>query len=204
MGPGRLNRSNVVQAAIAFADASGIESLSMRKLGDVLGVEAMSLYNHVANKDELLDGMVDLVFAEIDLPVGGADWKTAMRRAGACPPARRCARHPWAIGLMESRTTPGPATLRHHDAVIGTPSGGGLLGRGDGPRVLGPGQLHLRVRAAGGHLALRHRGADGRGGSDDDGAGRPPRSTPTSPSSPSSTSCSPATTTATSSSSGST
>ena len=114
-----LGRERVLLAAVAFADEHGIASLSMRRLGDVLGVEAMSLYNHVANKDELLDGMVDLVFSEIDLPVGGADWKTAMReRAQSARQALR--RHPWAIALMSTRTSPGPATLRHHDAVIGT------------------------------------------------------------------------------------
>ena len=91
----------------------------MRKLGEALGVEAMSLYNHVANKDELLDGMVDLVFSEIDLPSDGADWKTAMRER-AVSARQALSRHPWAIGLMESRTSPGPATLRHHDAVIGS------------------------------------------------------------------------------------
>jgi AcrR family transcriptional regulator len=109
----------VLRSAVAFADRSGIASLSMRKLGETLGVEAMSLYNHVANKDELLDGMVDLVFAEIDLPERGAGWKTAMRRR-AVSTRQALTRHPWAIGLMESRTSPGPASLRHHDAVIGT------------------------------------------------------------------------------------
>ena len=85
----------------------------------------MSLYNHVANKDDLLDGMVDFVFSEIDLPSGGADWKTSMRHRGVS--ARQAlARHPWAIGLMESRTSPGPATLRHHDAVIGSLRRGGF------------------------------------------------------------------------------
>jgi AcrR family transcriptional regulator len=109
----------VLGAAVAFAAEHGIGSLSMRKLGEALGVEAMSLYNHLARKDELLDGMVDLVFSEIDLPSGGADWKTAMRQRAAS--ARQAlSRHPWAIGLMQSRTTPGPATLRHHDAVIGS------------------------------------------------------------------------------------
>ena len=97
----------------------GIASLSMRRLGDALGVEAMSLYNHVANKDELLDGMVDLVFGEIDLPEGGADWKTAMRER-AQSARQALGRHPWVIVLMSTRTSPGPATLRHHDAVIGT------------------------------------------------------------------------------------
>src|SRR6202035_2494842 len=112
-----LSRERVLLAAVAFADEHGIASLSMRKLGDVLGVEAMSLYNHVANKDELLDGMVDLVFGEIDLPADGGGWKAAMReRAQSARRALR--RHPWAIALMSTRTSPGPATLRHHDAVI--------------------------------------------------------------------------------------
>ena len=114
----RLNRDKVVGAAIALADASGIESLSMRKLGGELGVEAMSLYNHVSNKGDLTDGMIDGVFAEIDLPSGGTDWRTAMRHR-AISVRKVLARHPWATGLMESRTTPGPATLRHHDAVLG-------------------------------------------------------------------------------------
>ena len=115
----RLNRERVLLAAVAFADESGIGPLSMRKLGEALGVEAMSLYNHVANKGELLDGMVDLVFSEIDLPRGGADWRMAMRQR-AVSARRALSRHPWAIGLMDSRTSPGPATLRHHNAVIGS------------------------------------------------------------------------------------
>src|ERR1700676_3990221 len=105
-----LSRERVLVAAVAFADDRGIASLSMRKLGEVLGVEAMSLYNHVANKDELLDGMVDLVFGEIDLPVGGADWKTAMRER-AQSARQALGRHPWAIALMSTRTSPGPETL---------------------------------------------------------------------------------------------
>jgi AcrR family transcriptional regulator len=113
-----LSRERVLRAAIALADQSGIESLTMRRLGQQLGVEAMSLYNHVANKDEILDGMVDLVFGEVELPSTSDDWKAAMRdRAASARDALR--RHPWAIGRMESRATPGPATLRHHDAVIG-------------------------------------------------------------------------------------
>jgi AcrR family transcriptional regulator len=114
-----LNRERVLRAAVAFADESGIGPLSMRRLGEALGVEAMSLYNHVANKDELLDGMVDLVFGEIDLPPGGAGWKAAMRER-AVSARQALSRHRWAIGLMESRTSPGPATLRHHDTVIGS------------------------------------------------------------------------------------
>ena len=114
-----LSRDRVLGAGVAFADQNGIASLSMRKLGETLGVEAMSLYNHVTNKDELLDGMVDLVFSEIDLPSGADDWKMAMRtRAQSARQA--LAHHPWAIALMSTRTSPGPATLRHHDAVIGS------------------------------------------------------------------------------------
>jgi AcrR family transcriptional regulator len=121
----RLSRERVLGAAVAFADERGIESLSMRKLGEALGVEAMSLYNHVANKDELLDAMVDIVFGEVGLPDREVDWKTAMRRR-AVSARHVLARHRWAIGLMESRTSPGPATLRHHDAVIGCLRGAGF------------------------------------------------------------------------------
>ena len=113
-----LTRERVLHAAVTLADASGSETLSMRKLGEALGVEAMSLYNHVANKEDLLDGMIDVVFAEIDLPTGWADWRTAMRQR-AISARRVLSRHGWAIGLMESRSSQGPATLRHHDAVIG-------------------------------------------------------------------------------------
>ncbi len=115
---GRLNRERVLRAAVAVADAGGIESLTMRKLGVELGVEAMSLYNHVANKVDLLDGMIDCVFEEIELPTDGTDWRSAMRRR-AISAREVLSRHPWATGLMESRTTPGPTTLRHHDTVIG-------------------------------------------------------------------------------------
>lgn len=121
----RLNRQRVLEAAIALADAHGIESLTMRKLGDKLGIEAMSLYNHVANKNDLMDGMIDTVFGEIDLPADEGDWRTAMRRR-AISARVALSRHPWAIGRMESRATPGPATLRHHDAVIGMLRGAGF------------------------------------------------------------------------------
>ena len=121
-----LSRDRVLRAAVAYADREGIAALSMRKLGEALGVEAMSLYNHVARKSDLLDGMIDLVFSEIELPAGdsaagdkaAAGWRAEMRkRAVSARLALR--RHPWAIGLMESRTSPGPATLTHHDAVLG-------------------------------------------------------------------------------------
>ena len=114
-----LARDRVLLAAVAFADEHGIAALSMRKLGDALGVEAMSLYNHVANKDQLLDGMVDVVFGEIGLPSVDDGWKVAMRRRAISARAA-LSRHRWAIGLLESRSSPGPATLRHHDAVLGT------------------------------------------------------------------------------------
>jgi len=120
-----LSRDRVLRAAIELADARGIESLTMRKLGEELGVEAMSLYNHVANKDDIVDGIVDLVFSEIDLPASGADWKTAMRQR-AISLRDVLLRHRWAIGLMESRRKPGPANLRHHDAVIGSLRSAGL------------------------------------------------------------------------------
>jgi AcrR family transcriptional regulator len=112
-----LTRERVLHAAVALADESGSESLSMRKLGEAVGVEAMSLYHHVANKDDLLGGMIDVVFGEIALPPDGADWKGAMRQR-ALSARRVLSRHGWAIRFMESRTTPGPATLRHHEAVL--------------------------------------------------------------------------------------
>ncbi len=120
-----LSRGRVMRASMALVDQSGIASLTMRKLGDALEVEAMSLYNHVANKSELLDGMVDLVFGEIDLPAPGTDWRTAMRDR-AMSARQVLARHPWAIPLVSSRTSPGQATLRHHDAVLGNLRAGGF------------------------------------------------------------------------------
>jgi AcrR family transcriptional regulator len=114
-----LSRERVLRAAIALADKSGIESLSMRNLGEKLGVEAMSLYNHVANKDDILDGIVELVFGEIALPSQGAAWKPAMRKR-AISAHEALLRHSWAPSLMQSRTTPGPATMRHHDSVLGS------------------------------------------------------------------------------------
>ena len=120
-----LSHDQVLRAAVTLADESGIGALSMRKLGQALGVEAMSLYNHVAGKGDLLDGMVDVVFSEIGLPAGDAGWKTAMRQR-AISAREALARHRWAIGLMESRRSPGQATLRHHDAVLGCLRAGGF------------------------------------------------------------------------------
>src|ERR1039458_8656819 len=123
-----LSRERVLRAAVELADESGIALLTMRKLGEAVGVEAMSLYNHVANKDDLLDGMIDVVFGEVDLPPGEADWKTAMRQR-AISVREVLSRHRWAIGLMESRTSPGLANLEHHDAVIGSLRNAGFSDR---------------------------------------------------------------------------
>ena len=114
-----LSRERVLACALALADESGIAALTIRSLAHTMGTKPMSLYHHVANKDEILDGIVDLVFGEIDLPSPGQPWQDEMRRrAEGVRSALK--RHPWAVGLLESRTSPGPATLRHHDATLGT------------------------------------------------------------------------------------
>jgi AcrR family transcriptional regulator len=113
-----LNRERVFQAAVVLADERGLESLTMRALGEQLGVEAMSLYHYVANKDELLDGMVEVVFSEIELPTTDVDWKTAMRRR-AISTREALARHRWAVGVLQSRMSPGPANFRLVNAVLG-------------------------------------------------------------------------------------
>jgi AcrR family transcriptional regulator len=113
-----LSKERVLRAAVALAARDGIESLTMRKLAGELGVGAMSLYHYVPNKEQLLDGMVDIVFSEIELPSTDVDWKTAMRRR-AFSTREVLNRHRWAVGLMESRTSPGPANLRLHNAVLG-------------------------------------------------------------------------------------
>jgi AcrR family transcriptional regulator len=107
-----------VNAAVALADAGGFESLSMRNLAEELGAAPMALYRHVANKEDLLDGMVDVVFAEMYPPVIGGDWKTELRERGISARAV-LRRHPWAIGLMETRMHPGPASAGHHNATMG-------------------------------------------------------------------------------------
>jgi AcrR family transcriptional regulator len=114
-----LSRERVLRGAVAVADTGGIGALTMRSLARELGVKPMSLYYYVAGKDEILDCIVDLVFGEIDLPSPGGDWQAQMRRR-AVSARRALRRHPWAIGLMESRANPGPATLRHHDATLAT------------------------------------------------------------------------------------
>ena len=109
----------MLATAVLLADEGGVESLSMRRLGLRLGVEAMSLYNHVANKDDILDGMVDLVVGEIDLPMDTSAWKEAMRRR-AISAQSVFSRHPWASALIDSRESSGPARLRYFEWVLGT------------------------------------------------------------------------------------
>ena len=113
-----LSRERILLAAIRLADEGGIESLSMRKLATELGVQAMSLYNHVANKDDLLDGIVDLVVGEIAVPDLDIDWQTAMRRR-ANSAHEVLLRHPWATMPIVSRINVGPAMLRYIDATLG-------------------------------------------------------------------------------------
>jgi AcrR family transcriptional regulator len=113
-----LSRERVLDAAIAIADAQGLHGLTMRSLARELGVQPMSLYHHLASKEEILDGVVDVVFGQITFPADDPDWRHAMReRANSARAVLR--RHPWAVGLVQTRTTPGLATLLHHDAVIG-------------------------------------------------------------------------------------
>ena len=120
-----LTRERVLNGALAVADAGGAGSLTIRSLADHLGVKPMALYYHVANKSEILDGILDMVFSEIELPSAGGDWRTEMARR-AHSARRVLKRHPWAIVLLQSGTAPGPATLRHHDAIIGALRGAGF------------------------------------------------------------------------------
>ena len=113
-----LSKERVLETAVRFADRHGIESLSMRKLADELGAGAMSLYHYVPNKEQLIDGMVDIVFSEIEPPSLELDWKTAMRRR-ALSTREVLSRHRWAVGLMEGRMNPGPASIRIREAILG-------------------------------------------------------------------------------------
>jgi len=121
----RLSKERVLRGAMDVADAGGLDALTIRSLAQRLGAKPMSVYYYVANKDEILDGIVDIVFGEIELPVVGGDWRAEMgRRARSARATLR--QHPWAIRLMESRTSPGPLSLRHHDTVIATLQTAGL------------------------------------------------------------------------------
>jgi AcrR family transcriptional regulator len=114
----RLSRERIVKAAVALADAGGFDSLSMRNLADELDGAPMALYRHVANKEDLLDGMVDVVFGEMYPPAIKGDWKAELRERGITARAA-LQRHPWAVGLMESRVHPGQASAVHHNATMG-------------------------------------------------------------------------------------
>jgi AcrR family transcriptional regulator len=116
--PRTLTRERVLRTAVAFADQRGLAELTMRGLAKELDVEAMSLYNHIANKGDLLDGMIELVFSEIEPPAAGGDWKAELRNRAVSTRAALL-RHRWAVGEMEGRTSHGPSNLKVHDAVLG-------------------------------------------------------------------------------------
>jgi AcrR family transcriptional regulator len=120
-----LSRERVLETAVTLADRHGLEWLSMRKLADELGVAAMSLYYYFPNREALVDGMIDIVFGEIEPPSREVDWKAAMRRR-AVSTREALGRHRWAVGLMEGRTAHGPSNLRLHDAVLGCLRGAGF------------------------------------------------------------------------------
>ena len=120
-----LTRALVLERAMALADANGVDALSMRSLASSLGVEAMSLYHHVANKEQILDGMIDIVFDEIGLPATELSWIAALRWR-ATSVHRVLMQHRWAVGLMDSRSSMGAATMKHHDTMIGVLRAGGF------------------------------------------------------------------------------
>jgi AcrR family transcriptional regulator len=120
-----LSRDRVLATALVIADADGIDALSMRRLGQVLRVEAMSLYKHVAGKEAILDGMTELVMAEVEVPSPDLPWREALRR-GATSTHAALVRHPWAAGVLESRLHPGPLRLRYLDAMVGVMRGAGF------------------------------------------------------------------------------
>ena len=120
-----LSRDRVLEHAVRIADRDGISALSMRKIAQALRVEAMSLYNHVKNKDDILDGMVEIVVGEIEVPVAGGDWRVEMRKRATSAHAALM-RHPWAAMLLMSRVNIGPLMLRYVDATLGCLLGAGF------------------------------------------------------------------------------
>ena len=116
--PRTLTRERVLRTAVAFADERGLKDLTMRSLAKELDVEAPSLYNHVTNKEDLLDGMIELVFSEIEPPAAGGDWKAELRKRAVSTRAALL-RHRWAVGEMEGRTSHGPSNMKVYDAVLG-------------------------------------------------------------------------------------
>jgi AcrR family transcriptional regulator len=120
-----LSKARVLGAAVALADEGGVDALSMRRLAQELGVVPMALYKHVANKDEMLGGMIDVVVGEIDPPLSGTDWKTAIRQR-VLSARSALLRHPWASQVIESRTDPTPAVLKYMDSMVGMFRAGGF------------------------------------------------------------------------------
>ncbi len=120
-----LTRDRILRAALNLADEGGIEAVSMRKLGEVLHVEAMSLYRYVEGKEDVLDGLADLVTSEFAVPTPGGDWRAEVRRSAISAHAA-ILRRPWAGGVLESRVNPGPARLRYLEAMLGTLRGAGF------------------------------------------------------------------------------
>ena len=157
-----LSRERVLRAAIELADRDGLEALSMRRVGQALGVEAMSLYNHVANKEDLLDGMVETVVSEIDPPPSGPDWKSTMR-ARILSARRAMLRHRWASEAIVSRQNMTPAMLRVHGLDGRDLPRRRFLGRSDPPRNPRPGQPSTGLHAG----AVRRLGAAERRSRDD-------------------------------------
>ena len=113
-----LTKERILKATVALADRRGLDALTMRRLGTELGVEAISLYKHVSGKDEILDGIIELVIGEIEVPDPGADWREAMKRR-AISAREVLSRHSWAIGLFEARGSMGPTVLRYVNAILG-------------------------------------------------------------------------------------
>ena len=198
-----LTRERVLHAAVALADEQGLDALSMRRLGQRVGVEAMSLYNHVANKDDVLAGMVELVFAEIEHPPADAAWKEAMRRT-AVSSYQAFMRHRWACGLAMRVSGVSSAA----DAVDGGRPAhlprGGVHREPDAPRLPRRRQPHHGLHALAGQHAVRDPRGAGRPRGGVPRSGSPPTATPTSSSTRTSTSPPPRTTVAASSSSAST
>lgn len=121
----KLTADQVIEGAVRLADRIGADALTIRKIAEEIDVKPMTIYHHVPNKEAIIDGMVDAVFAEIELPPTDQDWRSSI--LVRCKSMRQVlTRHPWAAPLMETRTTPGPATLRHHDAVLGCFRGAGF------------------------------------------------------------------------------
>ncbi|MDG6107889.1 TetR/AcrR family transcriptional regulator C-terminal domain-containing protein [Dactylosporangium aurantiacum] len=156
-----LTRDLVLRAAVELADGTGIDALSMRKLAQALGVVPMALYKHVTNKEELLDGMLDVVVGEIDPPAAGEDWQRAVRQR-ILSARRALLRHPWASRVLESRTAPTPVVLAYLDSMMGMFRAGGFsvdlthhVMHAMGSRIMGFSQELFGAPAAGGQDAAQ-------------------------------------------------